>query len=187
MPRKSKMFWTPWAACMSLAAMLILVGAFTPNQAGAQSGKTPAAKVQVTAPASMAYIDVRTVPIVEVPESQPASAPAVKGPDDVQGVTATVRDAMRTSNWRLAVIAGLLLVVLILRRVGGFFWPWFNTDRGGATLALAAGVLTVLVNGLVAGGAFDPQLLVDGLLAAFTAAGAFNVSKRLAKPADKQA
>jgi hypothetical protein len=112
-------------------------------------------------------------------------------PDDPKGAAEVVRGAMHTSNWRLVVLAGLLLAVLLLRKVGGWFLPgraaaWVGSDRGGASLALVAGILTVLVNGLIAGGSFDPQLLVDGVLAAATAAGTFNIAKKLAKPSDME-
>lgn len=185
MPRKVKLFWGPWAMMMALSVLFILVGSFVPMVAGAQK----AAQVTTTAPASMAYIDVTKVPIVFAADKPAVASQPVKA-DDVQGVTSTLRNAMRTSNWRLAVIAGLLLAVLLLRKVGGWFLPakaaaWVNSDRGGATLALAAGVLTVVVNGLVAGGPFDPQLLIDGVLAACTAAGGFSVAKKLAAPSDK--
>ena len=147
----------------------------------------PTAKVVVSVPASMAHVTVPTSQPVVTPVVTPAVAP-VK-PDDVQGVANTIKGAMRSSNWRLAVIAGLLLTVLLLRRIGGFFLPakagsWVNSDRGGAFLALMAGVLTVGVNGLVAGGGFNSQLLIDGVLAAATTAGSFNLINRLAAPSD---
>jgi len=148
------------------------------------------AKAEVTAPASMAYIDVAKVPIVILPASQPVIIAPVK-PDDPKGAAEVVRGAMRTSNWRLVVLGGLLLTVLLLRKVGGFLpakaAACVNSDRGGAALALAAGILTVVINGLIAGGTFDPQTLIDGVLAAATTAGSFNLAKRLAKPSDLQA
>jgi hypothetical protein len=196
MNRKAKMFWCPWAAAMGLACGMILVGAFAPTQAGAQveAKKVAVAKVaklEVGVPASMAYVDVRALVATSQPSSRPAVVAAQVQPEDVQGTANVVRDAMRTSNWRLVVVAGLLLSVLLLRRLAGFLparaAAWVHSDRGGATLALATGVLTVVVNGMVAGGKFDPQLLIDGVLASATAAGSFNIAKRLAKPSDRQA
>lgn len=187
MDTRAKRFWIPWAGVMSVAVLFMLMGA-AKQDAGAQvNASWPDGGVEA------AYIDVTKVPITFHPEPAKAPAPAATQPikpDDVQGASATLRNAMHTSNWRLAVLAGLLLSVLMLRKVGGWFLParageWVNSDRGGATLALLAGVLTVLVNGLIAGGKFDPQLIIDGLLAAATAAGTFNLAKRLAKPADK--
>ena len=145
----------------------------------------------VDAGAVASYIDVTKVSIVEVPASNPVAIAPVK-PDDPKGAATVMQQAMHTSNWRLVVLGGLLLAVLLLRKMGGWFLPakagaWINSDRGGATLALLAGVLTVVINGLIAGGSFDPQLLIDGVLAAATTAGSFTLAKRLAKPSDLQA
>jgi hypothetical protein len=147
--------------------------------------KAPAsAPIAATAPQAVPGVSVS----VSVAPVAPAASQPVK-PDDVQGVTNTIKGAMHTSNWRLVVVGVLLLSVLILRKVGGFCLPakaaeWIKSDRGGATLAILAGVLTVVVNGMVAGGKFDPQLIIDGVLAAATTAGGFNLAKRLAKPSD---
>jgi hypothetical protein len=193
---KLRLQWGAWGAFASVLTIVIAVlFMHTVPAASAQVGVAKAAKAQVTAPATMAYIDVTKVPIVFAPASQSTSASAAIAPvkpDDPKGAAEVVRGAMRTSNWRLVVLGGLLLTVLLLRKVGGWFLPgraaaWVNSDRGGAALALLAGVLTVVVNGLISGKGFDPQLLIDGVLAAFTAAGAFNVSKKLAKPSDQVA
>jgi hypothetical protein len=170
---------------VSLCAALFLCGSFATSTVDARA-KVAAAKVERDAgvAATKVLTTARTTATALAASSQPVK------PDDVQGVSGVVRDAMRTSNWRLVVIGGLLLAVLLLRRIGGFCLPpkgaaWVSSDRGGAALAIAAGVLTVVVNGMVAGGKFDPQLLIDGALAAATAAGGFNLVKRLAAPSDK--
>jgi len=171
---KSRLQWGAWGAFSSV--LVIAIAALSMHTVPAAEAQ---AKAQ-TAPASMAYIDAMRVPVI-----------APVKPDDPKGAATVMQRAMHTSNWRLVVIAGLLLVVLSLRKLAGFLpakaAAWVQSDRGGATLALLAGVLTVLVNGMVAGGKFDPQLLVDGVLAAATAAGSFNLAKRLASPADKPA
>lgn len=155
------------------------------NQAAAKVlvDANAAAKATVAQPTTMAYVAV-----------QPASMPvpvilAPVKPDDPKGAAEVLKGAMHGSNWRLVVLAGLLLAVLMLRKVGGWFLPpalgaWVNSDRGGATLALLVGTLTVLVNGMIAGGRFEAQLLIDGVLAAATTAGSFNLAKRLAAPSD---
>ena len=186
---KSRLQWGAWGAFSSVLVIAIAVlSMHTVPAAEAQVSATRGGKVQTTATASTAYVDVTKVPIIITPQSQPVIIAPVK-PDDPKGAAAVVKSAMHTSNWRLVVIAGLLLVVLSLRKLAGFLpakaAAWVQSDRGGATLARLAGVLTVLVNGMVAGGKFDPQLLVDGVLAAATAAGSFNLAKRLAAPSDK--
>jgi hypothetical protein len=202
MSRRAKIFWGPWVGAMAVACAMILIGGFMPEDALAQATKAQAEKAATkivntakVAATKIAVDSKRVVPqvvLVEVPASMPASQPVAIAPikpNDPQGTAAVIKGAMHTSNWRLAVIGGLLLAVLLLRRIGGFCLPakagdWVNSDRGGATLALAAGVLTVGVNGCIAGGGFNPQLLVDGVLAAATTAGTFNLTKRLVKPSD---
>lgn len=144
-----------------------------------------------TVAGSLAFVAVFGVAVLgatALAGAPPASAPATQPvtADNAQGITGVLSSALHCSNWRLVVIAGLLLAVFLLRKVGGFFWPWVQTDRGGASLALLAAVLTVLVNGLVAGKGLDPQLILDGVLTGLTAIGTFTAAKKIAAPADKQ-
>jgi hypothetical protein len=188
-------------AVMSLATVGALAQGVPPTRAIstelARAALLAPAKAPVSAP--VAPTDPQVTPGVSVSVSVAPVAPAASQPapvviapvkpDDPKGTANVIKGAMHTSNWRLVVIEGLLLAVLLLRKVGGFCLPtkwaaWVQSDRGGAALAVLAGVLTVVVNGMVAGGKFDPQLLIDGVLAAATAAGGFNLAKRLAAPSD---
>lgn len=187
-----------------IAALLMAV--FGASLAGsslalAQSSGRSAVTVQESAP----YIDVRTVPIVEVPEPQPAAAPVtVKGPDDAPGLWGTLRTALKSKNWVLAVAAALALLVLVLRLgaakllallpgslAKGWaarFLSWCNTDRGGVALVLCSGALTGVVNAVAAGQALSVDLVFDSLnIAAASAtggAGLYVLIKRLAWPRD---
>lgn len=194
---KTRLKWGAWG---SLTGVIVIIFAALAMRsippAMARSQTIAAAKAEVQAAEKVAATKLALAANLAAAKvlaatSQPESTPAIVlvKPDDPKGAAAVVQHAMHTSNWRLVVLAGLLLTVLLLRKVGGFLLPtkaatWISSDRGGATLALLAGVLTVVVNGMIAGGTFDPQLLIDGVLAAATTAGGFNLAKKLAKPSD---
>jgi len=116
--------------------------------------------------------------------SQPVVIAPLKGPDDAAGAGNVVIKATRSSNWRLAVISGLLLIVIFLRKFGAKFWPWCASDRGGAILSLAAGLLVVVINSLITGKGFDPQLLIDGLMTGTATSGVYSVAKKIGWPSD---
>jgi uncharacterized membrane protein HdeD (DUF308 family) len=77
-----------------------------------------------------------------------------------------------------------LLVVFLMRAVVGRWVGFFKTDRGGAVMALIVGVLGTVASLLLAGGKFQFGMLLDGLLAAFTAAGGYATIKKMISPSD---
>ena len=93
--------------------------------------------------------------------------------------------AAKSKDYRLLTVLSVVLVVFLLRWGGKKYVPWFNTDRGGAALALAIGVLqqVILVAG-AAGVAFSAWTIVEGLINGITAAGGVTVIKRLLDPKD---
>jgi len=93
-------------------------------------------------------------------------------------------NAAKSKDLRLVVIFSIVAVVFALRRWGQRLVPWFNTDRGGAGLALAMGLLGQVVLMLSAGAPFTAWLLVEGLINGVTAAGGVVVLKRLLNPQD---
>lgn len=93
-------------------------------------------------------------------------------------------NAAKSKDLRLVVILTIVLVVFVLRRWGSKLVPWFNTDRGGAGLAILMGVLGQAVLMLSSGGAFSAWMLVEGLINGVTAAGGVVVLKRLVNPKD---
>jgi len=200
---KSTVFWSMWAG-VTLAILLSLpvltyhavaygqqpkVAATQPAAAGAPIAKMPLTKVPASSPA-----------IAEKPVVTPTSAPA-KGIEDGAGIMKELAVAVRGSQWRLAVFLILAALVLGLRRFGvllagwlpdklrdgnlGGFLRWPNTDRGGAAMALLAGTLAVLVNGLQQGRRLDLSLVIDGVGTALGAAGGYAVLKKLGWPSDK--
>jgi hypothetical protein len=232
MTLSDKRFWGPWVIGLSLAALMILVGGFVPTQAGAQAqaaakaqasekvasakvvqaARTAAlkvladvkvAKLEISVPASMAYVDVRAMVL---PSSQPAVT-AVKGPDDASGLWDTLRTALKGKNWSLAVAAALALLVLLLRLGAGKMreylpvsWAeghlnrllaWCGTDRGGAVMVLLSGVLAGVVNGRAAGKPLSVDLVFESLniaaASATSGAGLYVLVKKLFWPSDKPA
>ena len=93
-------------------------------------------------------------------------------------------NAAKSKDLRLVVIFSIIAVVFVMRRWGQRLVPWFNTDRGGAGLALAMGLLGQVVLMLSAGAPFTAWLLVEGLINGVTAAGGVVVLKRLLNPQD---
>jgi hypothetical protein len=77
MPRKDKRFWVPWVAGMSVAVMMLLVGAFVPTQAGAQVTAERVATAKVTEAAKVAatkvLADAKAAAALVVPASQPTT------------------------------------------------------------------------------------------------------------------
>ena len=166
---KVRIGWLAWG--LVTGTLVVLFGLI----AGTHAHSLPA-----SAPSSQSLATVSAAP-ARAPASQ--AAPVVVKLDDMKGTVDVITSATRTSNWRLAVCGLMLLCVYLLRRVGGMFWPALTTDRAGALLALAAGLLVVLVNALAAGKGFDPQILIDGVLAGLTAAGGWTVTKKALAPA----
>lgn len=87
-------------------------------------------------------------------------------------------------DWRALGAAVILLVVFVMRALVGRWVGFFKTDRGGATMALIVGVLGTVASLLTAGGKFQWGMLLDGLMAAFTAAGGYVTLKKLIAPSD---
>lgn len=92
--------------------------------------------------------------------------------------------ALSGGQYALLGAAGLLLLVLVARKVGGKVHPFFATPRGGAVLALLVAGLTSLVARLSAGAPFSLGLVLEAVVVALSASGLWSVSKNLAtKPA----
>jgi hypothetical protein len=138
--------------------------------------------------------------------SQVATQAAPASADDAQWFVDLLRDGVRGSNWRLALAAGLALLVLALRKSAGRIWgalsesmraawlgrllAWFQTDRGGALLAVAAGALAAMCRAWSAGASIDGAVLLQAVFdaagVALITAGAYVIPKKLAAPSDKR-
>lgn len=168
---------------------------------------SPAAYADEAPPAASsetpaAFADTQPLPIAETLASPNAAAPAPSSaaiPDpgtDPAGFVAEIAQAADAHAYRLLVIAGISGIVWAARRDQGRIalgrWiPWLKTDRGGATLALATGVLSSIGLQLGEGASPGPGLLVrailPGLLNGATAAGGVIVARRLVAPKDRAA
>ena len=131
--------------------------------------------------------------IAGVAYGQASSQPASAG--DPWFVFTSMWTALQHRSWGLGMAAALVLIVLGLRYGAGLLAArlpgragkacgWLNTDRGGALLVLASGVAGAVFVAKLAGQALTPQVLTGGIGAGITAAGGWNVVKRLLAPKD---
>ncbi|NVJ26873.1 hypothetical protein HUW62_37210 [Myxococcus sp. AM011] len=88
-------------------------------------------------------------------------------------------DAVTGQNYALVASLVVVLLVYLLRRFGGSFIPFFNTDRGGALLVLGVSLAGAVANALAAGAPFSLSLMLTAVKVALTAAGGFTLIKRL--------
>lgn len=100
-------------------------------------------------------------------------------PEQFEEFARHLLDAVTSRNY--ALLAALVVVVLVylLRKFGGRFIPFFNTDRGGAVLVLGVSLAGAVANALAAGAPFSLALLLTALQVALTAAGGFTIIKRI--------
>lgn len=124
---------------------------------------------------------------IELPPATPPAALPDPGAGD-GGWAVAVLNAYH--GHQLLLLAALLMIgaIYVLRK--GLTWlpgkvgAFFGTDRGGALITLAIGVLGALALSL-ASNRFNSQIFAVGLTAAMTAAGGFNLIKRIFAPSDK--
>lgn len=93
--------------------------------------------------------------------------------------------AFNQRNWYLVGVLVIIAVIGGIRKLASrvSFLKFFNTDRGGAILALAMG----LVGGVAAdaiGGSFHLRAVLDGIVLGFTSAGGYVTVKKLVWPND---
>ncbi len=105
--------------------------------------------------------------------------------------------AARGRNWALLGALVLSLLVWAVRKFAsrvavafagkllGRAAAWLTTDRGGALLALLAGIASALAVAFASG--FSWGLLLDGVVAGVTAAGGYAVVRKLCFPSGKDA
>ncbi len=127
------------------------------------------ASAQVTSAAPAAAAATSAVPV------DPAADPMT--------IAKGIGEAVHGKHW-IALIGGVVLaLVWAARKWGGQVLPWLDTDRGGAVLALGAGVLCGVAMWLV-----DGKLTLDALwtagLGAIAAAGGRNLVSRIMAPKD---
>lgn len=124
--------------------------------------------------------------------AQPAADPSAD--PDLLTIARLVLEAARGRNWALVGALVLSLLIALVRRFAGRIAvsfagrvvgraaAWLTTDRGGALLALLAGVAAALAAAFGAGGGVSVQTVLDGLVAGVTAAGGYAVLRKLLFP-----
>jgi len=111
--------------------------------------------------------------------SLPSSMPAISGPDDLDGLIKVIDFGISTLNYAVIVPAIAYLFVLIARTMGGKFFPVLKTDRAGAILAIAGGLLFTVLMGVLGGSPISFMLIVNGILVGFWSAGIHVVPKKI--------
>lgn len=106
-------------------------------------------------------------------------APDVSDPGSI---FSTIAAALAAKNWLFLTGGVFVAVVFATRRFGAAWVPFFATDRGGAVLVLACGLLQAAASVIFSG--FSWQALLDGLFSAFLAAGGFGIVKKVLAPSD---
>lgn len=94
-------------------------------------------------------------------------------------------NAAKNGEWKLVPILLIIGIVWALRKWGAMIpviGSWLTTDRGGAILALLAGVFGVIGAGLISGASWSFTLIRDGILLGVTAAGGWSVLKKILGP-----
>lgn len=112
-----------------------------------------------------------------------AQAAVQPDPEQAGAFVKLLVDAASSRNWPL--LAALVVVALVwaVRRFGAARLPWLGTDRGGAVLVLATSLAGAVATALAGGAGLSLPLLVEALAVAVSAAGGFNLVKKLAAPA----
>lgn len=104
---------------------------------------------------------------------------------DVGGI---LLNALSGGQYALLGAAALLLLVLVARKAGGQFVPFFATPRGGAVLALLVAGLTSLVARLSTGAPLSLGVVLEAVTVALSASGLWSTGKALVekKPVSQQ-
>jgi hypothetical protein len=101
-------------------------------------------------------------------------------PEQVGEFARLLIGAASSRNWPLLAALVVVLAVYLVRRFAAARVPWLGTDRGGAVLVLATSLAGALASALLGGAGLSLPLLLEALSVAVSAAGGFNLVKKLA-------
>lgn len=115
-----------------------------------------------------------------------AFAQAAADPQEVVSALGVLIDALARgpAGVGLAVAAGVLVLVQVLRAFGGRIHPALGSGRAAAILALVLPVVGAIVTALAAGQPLTIALILNGLLAGLTASGLFSASRAVVARAE---
>lgn len=100
-------------------------------------------------------------------------------PEQTGAFVKLVLDAISSRNWPLVAALAVVLAVWLVRRFATTRIPWLGTDRGGAVLVLVTSLAGAVASALLGGAGLSLPLLVEALSVALSAAGGFNLTKKL--------
>lgn len=107
-------------------------------------------------------------------------AVAQPSPDDPGAFFNAVVAAIQGGQWRVVAVLGVIALVWVAKRYGSKRWAFLGTSRGGALLALAAGLVSTFAPAILAGTPFNLKLVLDAVMLGVTAAGGWVMVRRLA-------
>lgn len=92
-----------------------------------------------------------------------------------------ILQAVTSSNWRLAGVLALMLVVWAIRKYGGKVLPVLLTDRGGVALAMGTAIVGGIANGVIAGKPLNLSLILYSVFMGLAAMGTWTGAKNVVK------
>jgi hypothetical protein len=98
---------------------------------------------------------------------------------DIQATLTALYSAIQGRQWALVGVLAVVALVYAARTWGGTLLPWLRSDRGGAALALLAGIFGALATALLSGTALTPLVVLDGVVLGIGAAGGYSVVRKL--------
>lgn len=114
-------------------------------------------------------------------DAGPAATPTVTDPGKDGGkFLEEMLQAAKTSNWKLLAVGLVVLFTFVLRRFGGKLLPWLATDVGGVVSAFLVAAGGWVANLLAAGAKPSWASIIDILMMALAAMGAWAAAKKTA-------
>lgn len=132
----------------------------------------PSVRALDAGPAHLAAFDAGSLEVVAAPELAPLPK-GVDPADDLGALALMLVQAVRTGNWWALVALALSMIVSLARKFLSKKLPFLATDRGGFLTVVAISLFGALASGLLSGTPIGPDLFMDALKIALTAAGGF--------------
>lgn len=117
-------------------------------------------------PFDPAALEVADAPVPDLPKG-------VDPTDDFGALASLAVTAIRTGNWWALAALALSVVVSLSRKFLSKHIPFLASDRGGFLTVVLLALFGGLATSLIGGRAIGPDLLMDCLKVALTAAGGF--------------